>query len=188
MRKNWIAILILAGLVAWGIFDYYDKKAMNQTQGNGNVIETDETIPVGIKVGNRAPDFALQTEDGETINLSDYRGKTVLLNFWASWCPPCKVEMPYMQDFYEEYKDKDAVVLAVNMTHLESSSEDAISFLNEVGATFPTVYDHNGQVTEQYQIVAYPTTYILNAQGVITDRYQGAIDHNLMIKAYEKSR
>ncbi|UNK16508.1 TlpA family protein disulfide reductase [Paenibacillus sp. N3/727] len=188
MRKNWIAIVILVGLVAWGIFDYLNKQATDQTQGSGNTVETDETIPIGIKVGNRAPNFALQTEDGETINLSDYRGKTVLLNFWASWCPPCKVEMPYMQDFYEEYKDKDVVVLAVNMTHLENNSDDVKSFLDEVGVTFPTMYDQKGQVTEQYQIVAYPTTYILNTQGVISDRYQGAIDHNLMVKAYEKSR
>ncbi|WP_106765882.1 TlpA disulfide reductase family protein [Paenibacillus faecalis] len=188
MRKNWIALLILAALVGWGIYDYYNKQAIQQTDGSVNEAELDSTIPVGIKVGNRAPDFTLETEDGETVHLSDYRGKTVLLNFWASWCPPCKVEMPYMQDFYEEYKDKDAVVLAVNMTHLEKSPGDAKRFLKEVGATFPAVYDQTGQVTDEYQIVAYPTTYVLNAQGVITDRYQGAIDHNLMIKAYEKSR
>lgn len=188
MRKNWIAILILLGLVSWGIYDYANKKDANQVSENNGNRDVDLSIPEGLKVGNRAPEFTLQTSDGQLVNLSDYRGQTVLLNFWASWCPPCKIEMPYMQDFYEEYKDKNTVVLAVNMTHLEKNSDDVEAFLNEVGVTFPTVYDHKGQVTDEYQIIAYPTTYVLNSQGIITDRFQGAIDHNIMIKAYEKSR
>ena len=188
MRKNGIAILILVGLVAWGIFDYMNKQEAEEAQTNGNGLQEDPTIPEGIKIGNRAPNFTLQTADGESVKLSDYRGKTVMLNFWASWCPPCKIEMPYMQDFYEDYKDKDTIVLAVNMSHLEKNPDDAISFLDEVGVTFKAVYDQKGQVTDRYQIVAYPTTYVLNSKGVITDRFQGAIDHSIMVKAYEKSR
>lgn len=188
MRKNGIAILILLGLVAWGIYDYSNKRDVGQTKTNNGNIEADQSIPEGLKVGNRAPAFTLQTKDGQSIQLSDYQGKTVLLNFWASWCPPCKIEMPYMQDFYEDYKDKDTVVLAVNMTHLEKNAEDPESFLQEVGVTFPMVYDLKGEVTDKYRIVAYPTTYVLNAQGIITDRFQGAIDHSIMVKAYEKSR
>lgn len=188
MKKNGIAILILIGLIAWGIYDYSSKRDETQTQMSNGNMEVDETIPEGLKVGNRAPAFSLQTKDGESIQLSDYRGKTVLLNFWASWCPPCKIEMPYMQDFYEEYQDKDTVVLAVNMTHLEKNAEDPGTFLEEVGATFPMVYDLQGEVTDKYKIVAYPTTYVLNKQGIITDRFQGAIDHSIMVKAYEKSK
>ncbi|WP_054955991.1 TlpA family protein disulfide reductase [Paenibacillus dakarensis] len=186
MRKNWIAIVILLGLVSWGIYDYSNKQETGQT-GTNNVT-VDHSIEEGLKIGNRAPQFTLETKDGEPVKLSDYAGQTVFLNFWASWCPPCKVEMPYMQDFYEEYKDKDMVILSVNMAHLEKNSDDASAFLDEVGVTFPVAYDSRGVVTDQYQIVAYPTTYVINAQGVITDRFQGAIDHSMMVKAYEKSR
>lgn len=188
MRKNGLAILVLLGLIVWGVFDYSNKRDAGQLQSNNGNIEVDQSIPEGLKVGNRAPLFTLQMEDGQSINLADYRGQTVLLNFWASWCPPCKFEMPYMQDFYEDYQEENTVILSVNMTHLEKNSDDVTSFLDEVGVTFPVVYDLKGQVTDQYQIVAYPTTYVLNSQGVITDRFQGAIDHRTMVKAYEKSR
>ncbi|KKO53413.1 hypothetical protein XI25_14105 [Paenibacillus sp. DMB20] len=188
VRKNAVAFILLAGLITWGVYDYMSKQAAEGDDAFRTDQAADSAIPEGLKVGQRAPDFTLMTADGTSVRLSDYRGSTVLLNFWASWCPPCQVEMPYMQDFYEEYRQKDVVVLAVNMSHLEKNPGDAAAFLDEVGASFPTVYDHQGEVTDRYRIVAYPTTYVLNASGVITGRYQGAIDHDLMVKAYERAR
>ncbi|WP_055108281.1 peroxiredoxin family protein [Paenibacillus ihumii] len=181
MRRNWIAMIVLLGLIGWGIYDYAGKE--NTQPGS----KMDEAIPVGLKVGNRAPDFTLQNLDGEEVQLSDYRGRTVMLNFWASWCPPCRIEMPHMERFYERYAEKGAVVLAVNMTHLEEGKEHVESFLEEFGLTFPHAVDETGRVTEQYQIMAYPTTYVLDSEGVITQRFQGAIDYNMMKEAYEKA-
>ncbi|GIP56342.1 TlpA disulfide reductase family protein [Paenibacillus sp. FSL W8-0186] len=186
MRKNWIAIIVLLGLIGWGVYDYMTKADVNPITAGESATE-DDSVPIGLKVGNRAPDFTLYNLDGNEVKLSDYRGKTVLLNFWASWCPPCRLEMPHMEKFYAKYADKDAVVLAVNMTHLEEGKEHVKSFLKDLGLTFPHALDETGRITDQYQVIAYPTTYVLNAKGVITQRFQGAIDYNIMKEAYSKA-
>lgn len=185
-EKNWIAIIVLLGLIGWGVYDYMTKADVNPITAGESAME-DDSVPIGLKVGNRAPDFTLYNLDGNEVKLSDYRGKTVLLNFWASWCPPCRLEMPHMEKFYAKYADKDAVVLAVNMTHLEEGKEHVKSFLEDFGLTFPHALDETGRITDQYQVIAYPTTYVLNAKGVITQRFQGAIDHNIMKEAYSKA-
>lgn len=82
-----------------------------------------DSLPVGVKKEERAPSFAITTLDGEDVTLDDYKGKKVLLNFWATWCPPCRKEMPDMQQLYEENRDDDFVVLAVNMTNTEKKKE-----------------------------------------------------------------
>ncbi|MFD3257032.1 peroxiredoxin family protein [Paenibacillus lentus] len=186
MKKNWIAIIVLLGLIGWGTYDYVDK-ANAQKEKSEQAAEEDESIPVGLKIGNRAPNFTLQNLDGEEVQLSDYRGKTVLLNFWASWCPPCRIEMPHMEKFYTKYASKDAVVLAVNMTHLEESQENVKAFIEDFGLTFPHALDLTGRITDQYQVIAYPTTYVLDSKGVISQRIQGAIDYNGMKEAYSKA-
>ncbi|GAA0134365.1 redoxin domain-containing protein [Paenibacillus sp. YSY-4.3] len=186
MRKNWIAIIVLLGLIGWGLYDYMDKADANQPTAEELAME-DEFVPIGLKIGYRAPNFTLHNLDGYEVKLSDYRGKTVLLNFWASWCPPCRLEMPHMEKFYAKYADKDAVVLAVNMTHLEEGKENVKSFFEDFGLTFPHALDETGHVTDQYQVIAYPTTYVLDSKGVITQRFQGAIDYNMMKEAYSKA-
>lgn len=186
MKNNWIAILVLLGLIGWGVYDYFDKAEAKKQSAEEAAVE-DVSIPIGLKVGNRAPNFTLQNLDGEEVKLSDYRGKTVLLNFWASWCPPCRIEMPHMEKFYANYASKDAVVLAVNMTHLEDGQENVKGFLEDFGLTFPHALDMTGRITDQYQVIAYPTTYVLDAKGVITQRFQGAIDYNMMKEAYSKA-
>ncbi|MNJ50244.1 Sporulation thiol-disulfide oxidoreductase A precursor [compost metagenome] len=95
--------------------------------------------------------------------------------------------MPHMEKFYTKYVDKDAVVLAVNMTHLEDGRENVKDFIEDFGLTFPHALDMTGRITDQYQVIAYPTTYVLNAKGVITQRFQGAIDYNMMKEAYSKA-
>lgn len=78
-----------------------------------------EDLPVGLEKGNLAPDFELTDMEGSPVKLSDYRGKAVLLNFWASWCPPCRAEMPHMEKLYNKYKDENFDILAVNLTNTE---------------------------------------------------------------------
>ena len=114
--------------------------------------------------GFAAPDLTLQTLDGETVTLSDLRGQAVLINFWASWCPPCRNEMPAIQQVYEEYKDQGFTVLAVNSQEQEAR---VTAFAESLGLTFPILIDRDGSVFGAYQVAALPTTFFIDRAGVI---------------------
>ncbi|MFR9070092.1 MAG: TlpA family protein disulfide reductase [Paraclostridium sp.] len=129
-------------------------------------------------------DFTLYDQNGKEHKLSDYKGKTVFLNFWATWCPPCKEEMPYIEQLYKEYNknNKDVVILGVASPNLdrEGSKEDIIEFLQQEKYTFPVVMDNNGELAYQYGISAYPTTFIIDKEGYITQYVPGAMDKQTM--------
>jgi peroxiredoxin len=136
--------------------------------------------PDGLKVGEKAPDFTLQTLEGETVKLSDYRGKKVFLNYWATWCPPCREEMPEMQRFHEAYKD-EVVILAVNGTGSEKSREDVRKFVEERDFTFPILMDKELEINQMYQIISIPTTYFIGTDGVIQEpRIVGPMTYKVM--------
>lgn len=137
----------------------------------------------GAEIGNIAPDFELVTMTGETVKLSDYEGQRVMLNFWATWCPPCREEMPDMQKFYE---DNDAVVLAVNITNMETSKNKVNDFAEEFGLTFPILMDEEGVVSTLYRISPIPTTYMIDSNGIIQHKQYGALDYEQMVTEYEK--
>ena len=138
---------------------------------------------IGTEVGQKAPDFKLITSDGETVQLSDFKGKRVLLNFWASWCPPCREEMPDLERFYQ---DKDAVVLAVNLTNMEMNKKTVNEFIETYGLTFPVLMDEEGQVSRLYRISPIPTTYMIDTKGIIGQRVYGPLNYEQMITEYEK--
>src|SRR5690606_30949393 len=117
-------------------------------------------------VGQLSKDFQLTDLEGNTVQLSDFKGKKVFLNFWATWCPPCKAEMPHMQDFHEKYSD-EVVVLAVNVTGSEVNKDNVYEFVDEYNLTFPIVLDETNEVSAAYQAVSLPTTYFINSEGVI---------------------
>ncbi|MDS8877070.1 TlpA disulfide reductase family protein, partial [Streptococcus pneumoniae] len=98
----------------------------------------------GLSQGQTAPDFTLTDQNGDTVKLSDYRGKKVILNFWATWCPPCRAEMPHMQEFHENNTDGDVVILAVNLTAQDNGEEAIRSFIDEFGLTFSIPMDETG--------------------------------------------
>ncbi len=129
---------------------------------------------IGVQVGQTAPDFTLEGLDGSPVHLSDFRGKTVLLNFWATWCPPCRAEMPGFQESYMQYGESggDLVVLAVNIME---TTEQAQAFADELGLTFPVVMDFNGAVTTLYEVPGYPTSYLIDGAGVIVDVNVGPV-------------
>lgn len=148
----------------------------------------DESLDVesGLDVGQRAPDFELQSLDGEMLKLSDYRGQMVMLNFWASWCPPCRVEMPHMETYYQE--DDNIEILAVNMTTLERGSREKVpEFVEKHGLTFPILMDEEGDVKDLYKVMVYPTTYIVNEEGIITDRINIPLDVDVIKWLVENS-
>ena len=137
-----------------------------------------------------APDFILEDQYGNTHKLSDYQGKTVFLNFWATWCPPCKKEMPDIEKLYEEYglNEDEVIVLGVAMPNIgrEGSKEDIIEFLDDEGYTFPVVFDESAELMYNYQITAFPTTFIINPKGEVALYVPGAMDLNKMKELVEK--
>jgi len=118
--------------------------------------------------GFLAPDFELQTITGETIKLSDLRGQAVLVNLWATWCPPCRAEMPAIEKMHNEYKDDGLVVLAVNMTYQDTAS-NITPFLDEYGLTFPILLDVNNSVGTAYQLRSLPSSFFIDRDGIITE-------------------
>lgn len=118
--------------------------------------------------GFPAPDFELKTFEGETVKLSDLRGQAVLVNLWATWCPPCRAEMPAIEKVYNEYKDQGFVVLAVNMTYQDTFSNIA-PFLDEYGLTFPVLLDQSGVVGSAYQLRSLPSSYFIDREGIIRE-------------------
>lgn len=181
-KRNGLILLAAILLAAWVVYDNIEARQAEIEAGRQQL--TAGEAQVGIKRGNAAPDFELTDLDGNPVRLSDYAGKKVVLNFWATWCPPCRAEMPHMEKIYK--KGEDTVVLAVNLTHTEESSGDAQAFAQEYQLSFPVVLDQDGSVSGRYRIVAYPTSYIIDSQGIIRDIYQGAINDETMSKALSR--
>lgn len=174
MVKKVIAAVVLIALLGVAIVQAMDKKAEpeNPSQEAANM--------GGLKIGAKAPDFELKTLSGDTVKLSDLKGKKVMLNFWATWCPPCKAEMPAMEEFHKEAGD-EVVILAVNIDpHL-----DVKAFVDENGITFPIPLDEEDKVNEMYQVLSIPTTYFIDTKGNIGNKYIGAMNHDAM-KQYTK--
>lgn len=173
LLKKWIAAFLVIVMLVWAIVDFMiGKEDVHQ-----------ETKNVGLMIGDLAPNFELKTLAGETVELSDYRGQTVMLNFWATWCPPCRAEMPDMQDFYQ---DSEVQVLAINLTSSENTIEDVIQFKEEYGLSFPILLDDKNVVGDRYQIRPMPTSYMVDASGVIQFIMYGALNYDQMMLEYEK--
>jgi len=115
-----------------------------------------------LKDKSPTPDFTLPTPSGKELSLKGVRGKLVLLNFWASWCIPCREEMPSMERLYQEYKKRDFVVFGVNV---KDRQRDAVAFIKELKITFPVVFDPEGEVGLLYGAWGLPTTYLIGRKG-----------------------
>jgi peroxiredoxin len=143
-------------------------------------VEKDEekTEPVnqtGLGIGLKAPDFELKNLQGETVKLSDYEGKKVMLNFWATWCPPCKAEMPDIQKFYTE-KGDEVAILAVNI----DPQYDVAGFAKEMRINFPILLDEEEKAVKAYQILTIPTTFFIDEKGIIRNKYLSAMPLEIM--------
>jgi peroxiredoxin len=121
---------------------------------------------VSPREGFLAPGFALKTLDGQTTTLSAQRGKVVVINLWASWCGPCRAEMPAIQKVYASERDRGLTVLAVNGTFQDSVS-NAQAFAQQYGLSFPILLDTDGRVSRMYLLSALPSTYIVDRRGII---------------------
>lgn len=121
------------------------------------------------------PEFSLATPDGKKISLKDFRGKIVLLNFWASWCVPCREEMPAMEKLYQEYKDKNFTILAVAV---KDRRQDTIDFLKELKITYPIALDPDAKVGQEYGAFGLPATYLIGPKGEGLARGWGPAEWN----------
>jgi cytochrome c biogenesis protein CcmG/thiol:disulfide interchange protein DsbE len=153
---NMIAALILAAGAAW---IWVSRTAPQSTIGSG--------IPAPIQ-GFRAPDFELNTLQGGSMRLSDLYGKPVVVNLWASWCPPCKAEMPAFEKVYQQYAQQGFTILAVNASNQDSLA-DAQAFVQANGLTFPILMDTKGQVSQLYDLRSLPTSFFIGRDGIIRE-------------------
>jgi len=130
------------------------------------------TVPQAVMVGERAPDFTAETASGETIRLRDLRGRPVVLNFWATWCAPCRVEMPALQSASQRYEESGLTILAINaMEPVDRVNE----FMDELGLTFPAVLDPEGEILDLYEVRVFPTTIVIDAEGRVHARHFGPL-------------
>jgi cytochrome c biogenesis protein CcmG/thiol:disulfide interchange protein DsbE len=118
--------------------------------------------------GFLAPDFELKVPTGESVKLSDLRGQAVLVNLWATWCPPCRAEMQSIEKVYNEYKKEGFTVLAVNMTYQDDPFA-VMPFVNEQRLTFPILLDETGEMANDYQLRSLPSSYFIGRDGIINE-------------------
>jgi cytochrome c biogenesis protein CcmG/thiol:disulfide interchange protein DsbE len=123
-------------------------------------------------VGSEAPDFTLNLFNGDVLRLSDLKGKAVLLNFWASWCGPCKEEAPALEASWERYKDKGVVFLGINVW---DDRESALSYLDRFGGGYPNGIDQKGEIAVNYGVAGVPETYFIDPSGRIVNKYTGLL-------------
>lgn len=154
-RRILYILIIVAGLAWIGI----------SAQTSGRLASSGLSAP---QAGFLAPDFTLKTSAGEAVTLSQLRGQAVIVNLWATWCPPCRAEMPAIQSLYDEYKDRGLVVLAVNST-VQDDPLAIAPFVEEYGLAFPILLDENGDVARAYDLRSLPSSYFVGRDGRINE-------------------
>ncbi|WP_307892423.1 thiol-disulfide oxidoreductase ResA [Bacillus swezeyi] len=155
-RRLWMRIVILLILFLAVGFALYQNSFANK-----------ETT---VQLNKQAPNFKLATLSDEKIELKDLQGKGVLVNFWASWCDPCKKEMPAIQKAYNQYKDKGFEVVAVNIQEPDLTVE---SFLKNNNITFPVILDKSGEVYNLWDVGRIPVSFFISSDGIIKRKYEG---------------
>ncbi|MGA3600072.1 redoxin domain-containing protein [Lysinibacillus agricola] len=190
MKKNiglLIVVLLVVAMIGTYVKQQIDKDREIETASLGK--EMDEQ-KISLKNGDTPPDFTLTSLDGDEVTLSDLRGKKVVLNFWATWCPPCKAEMPHMQKYYEQYAKEDNVeIIAVNLTKdehdftVDEKIDTVMTFRDSFELTFPILLDQEREVSPQYKIMTIPTTYFIDSKGYIQRAISGPMDTD-MLKSY----
>ena len=155
-------LLILAGV--WSLW------RLNRDSSEDQSVADRFTTPV--TQIETAPEFSLQTLDGRTVKLSDYQGQVVLLNTWATWCPPCRAEMPDLEAYYREHQADGFVVLAVNS---QESADTVSAFLEDHDFTYPVLLDSDGVVMERYGIRGLPTSFFIDRDGNVHGVWNGQL-------------
>ncbi|WP_419883987.1 peroxiredoxin family protein [Peribacillus sp. B-H-3] len=173
MIKKIIAASVLILLITVAIVQAMDdgkEKGKEGPQKSGSM-----------KIGEKAPDFELNTLEGKKVKLSEFKGKKVLINFWATWCEPCKEEMPHLEEFYKK-SASDTAVLAINI----DPENDVKGYAGKMGLTFPILLDNQEKskaVNERYGVAAVPSSFLVDSKGIIRQKFIGAINFDVMKKS-----
>ncbi len=154
MRKGWLIGLLLLTI------------ACQRLRAGNPVPAASPPASMGLTTGIPAPDFELERLDGGTVRLSDLRGKVVLLNFWATWCVPCREEMPLLAQIYRDYHGQGLEILGVNLTSQDEVGE-VRQFVKEFDLPFPILLDHNARAERAYRIFGVPTTVFITREGIV---------------------
>ncbi len=134
------------------------------------VIFTVSTLAASSLEGQAAPDFVLRSATGENLRLSEYRGDVVLINFWATWCGPCRQEMPLLDDLYGRYQRVGFNLLGIN---IDEDSRRAMQMVQELGVKFPVLFDENKEVSKLYEVEAMPVTILVDREGIVRHVHHG---------------
>lgn len=174
-KKPWVFIIsgflagTLAGLVLLDIIGVLDIRSLFPGSTGGSQFGAASS-----EIGSPAPDFVLEDLSGNPVKLSDLKGRLVVLNFWATWCTPCRTEMPEFQEIYQQ-NQPDLVVLGIN---LEQSSGEIQDFISQLSITYPILLDNKGQVSRLYKVIQLPNTYFIDRQGILRIRHIGFLSSN----------
>lgn len=170
-RAVWLAIwggALMLGAVALTIWAAKPVEAPASS-----AVGSTSGVPAPAKVNFVAPDLLLKNLQGDTVSLSDYRGKIVLVNNWATWCPPCKAEMPDLQAYYEKHAADDLALLAINAG---DSAADVVQFAEAYGLTFEVLLDPNNQAVRAFKNTGLPSTYLIDRDGTVRYAWLGALN------------
>ncbi len=142
----------------------------------GLINPTSVTEKSGVtRVNKPAPDFTLELFNGEEVVLSQYLGTPVVINFWASWCPPCHEEAILIENMWQSYRDQGIFFVGVD---IQDTEQDAMAFLENFNITYPNGLDLDGHITIDYGVIGLPVTFFINSDGIVEGRWVGAIDHD----------
>jgi len=168
-NRRWSTIMVVLGLSM--IWTFLSRVPADATTGGA--------LPASPREGFPAPDFKLDVLGGRQVTLSQLRGQVVMINLWASWCAPCRIEMPAIEKVYRAYRDQGFVVLGLNTTFQDSEIE-AAAFVDQLGLTFPILLDRSGATSNRYQLRALPSTYFVDRKGIIRAAVFGAMNDALI--------
>ncbi|CAM3711500.1 hypothetical protein ALCH109712_00035 [Alkalicoccus chagannorensis] len=206
MKKRISIVLLLSAAAGAGYIIYEDQTASQQNDealeqyleqdgiereqlDEEDMISHGELEGTGTEPGQQAPPFELaQLGAEETLALEELEGSFVVVNMWATWCPPCRDEMPDFVEFYETYQDDNVEMVGVNMTSTESGLEPVQQFVDDFQIPFYTVLDEEGIMEDRYNVYAMPSTYIIDPEGRVAMSRPGYLDYEILVSSYEDIR
>ncbi|MFJ8261796.1 TlpA disulfide reductase family protein [Rummeliibacillus sp. NPDC094406] len=183
MKKKIFGLLLIVALIAIALTNFVKSKVEEGQKVDTSSTQVSAKVEKnsGLAINQTAPNFKLKTLDGKEVQLSDYLGKKVILNFWATWCPPCKAEIPHMEKYYKKHAKEDGVeILAVNLTKSDKDEDYIRDFVKSYDMTYPVLLDEDGEQQKQYEIVTIPTTFFIDKNGRIQKKVVGPMDQEMM--------